>query len=116
MQHGSANNNSYQIEFETTGTNQVTFRLNDGLMSHDAVGTVLNPESWHHIAATWDGATMRLYIDCDQIASTTFTGTIASESDPGRPGLVSRLGSRCGRFPNDGRRPHTTSTARVNST
>ncbi len=36
----------------------------------------LDPGEWHHVAATWDGATQRLYLDGSQIASRVGSGTL----------------------------------------
>src|SRR5262249_22991444 len=31
---------------------------------------------WHHVAGTWDGAVLRMYLDGNEIGSTPYTGTI----------------------------------------
>jgi tartrate-resistant acid phosphatase type 5 len=39
-----------------------------------AGGMILQPQTWYHIAATYDGTTMRFYIDGTQTASTPYPG------------------------------------------
>lgn len=38
--------------------------------------------AWHHIAATYDGATLALYVDGAQVASAAATGPVAVTADP----------------------------------
>ena len=57
------------------------FRLKTGSTTHTLIGTqTLNPNTWYHIAATYDGSKMRLYIDGVEKGSLTKTGNIASSS------------------------------------
>jgi len=52
--------------------------------------TVLNTGQWYHVAATWDGATAKLYINGVLDSSTSRGGTIGTDTRPlyigGRPG------------------------------
>jgi hypothetical protein len=52
---------------------------NNGFLQSTAVG---QDTSWHHIAATYDGATMRLFIDGTQDASTAVSLSIPDTSQP----------------------------------
>ena len=36
--------------------------------------------TWQHIAATYDGATARFYVDGTQVASKTFTGNVGDSN------------------------------------
>lgn len=36
----------------------------------------------HHVAGTWDGTTMRLYLDMIELGSTPFTGLIPYDDNP----------------------------------
>ncbi|MCA9321799.1 MAG: IPT/TIG domain-containing protein [Planctomycetes bacterium] len=50
--------------------------------------TILNPtinlstQTWHHIAGTWDGSTMRVFLNGVQLASMPKTGTMLQTSGP----------------------------------
>jgi chitodextrinase len=57
------------------------FRLKTGSTTHTLIGTqTLNPNTWYHIVATYDGSKMRLYIDGVEKGGRTKTGNIASSS------------------------------------
>jgi hypothetical protein len=47
-------------------------------------------DAWHHLAGTYDGANVRLYIDGSLAATTPHAGTIAL-----RPGLTLCIGANC---------------------
>ena len=51
------------------------------------------PGFWSHVAATWDGAELRIYVNAVEKGKTAFQGTVAAQN-PGRP-LV--LGNYIGR-------------------
>jgi hypothetical protein len=79
--------NSYQIEFRPSQVGYVTFRLFDENGTHDVnAQTSIQPGEWHHIAGTWDGQTMRLYVDCEIVGSTPFSGRILYVGD--RPFII----------------------------
>lgn len=40
---------------------------------------------WHHVAATWDGSTVRLYVDGSEVATALLSGNY---SDPGKDTLI----------------------------
>ena len=49
----------------------------------DAFGTAALPaNTWSYLAETYDGSTLRLYVNGTQVASTAHTGTIATSTNP----------------------------------
>ena len=71
--------NSYQIEL-----NSFRFQLTDASGESHFVdaSSVPTPDVWQHVAATWDGSTMRLYLDRVEVGSTPFSGTIGYDANP----------------------------------
>jgi hypothetical protein len=53
-------------------------------ISKGTAGLMLN--AWAHLAATYDGANLRLYVNGVQVASSAVTGAIATTSGPLRIG------------------------------
>src|SRR5207248_2463970 len=45
-------------------------------------GGPVQPGWWHHLAATWDGATLRLYLDGSQVSTAVGTGSINASTQP----------------------------------
>jgi hypothetical protein len=58
----------------------VYLQVGGGWQTLSAVYPSLN--AWHHLAATYDGATMKLYIDGTLAASRAQTGTITTNANP----------------------------------
>jgi hypothetical protein len=71
--------NSYQIEL-----NPFRFQLTDTSSQDHIIGASSDPSPnvWHHVAATWDGSTMRLYLDRVEVGSGPFSGTIGYDANP----------------------------------
>jgi len=61
---------------------------NNGLLTFNLSnqGTVVAPLPgtgvWHYVVGSYDGATMKIYVDGQLVASHTATGTLATSSDP----------------------------------
>lgn len=49
--------------------------------STNAIGAALAPGVWYHLAMTYDGATLRLYVNGGQVASTAAVGTLPLTDD-----------------------------------
>jgi hypothetical protein len=49
-------------------------------------GTSLPTRTWSHVATTWDGATLRLYVNGVQVGSKAVAGTLPTTSNPLRIG------------------------------
>lgn len=71
--------NSFQIEL-----NPFRFQLTDILGDDHFAAAASSPtlNAWHHVAGTWDGITMRLYLDKTLLASSPFAGTIGYDRNP----------------------------------
>lgn len=64
----------YEIGFGiSTSGSSLTAGYYTGSAWQIVTGTALTLNAWHHIAATWDGTTLRLYADGAQVATATPT-------------------------------------------
>ena len=76
------NDNFYLEATSTNGSRPDAGTIAGGSYA-DAFGTAALPaNSWSHLTETYDGATLRLYVNGTQVASTAHTGTIASSTNP----------------------------------
>ena len=66
---------SYQLEYKFS---QIVFTLWDSLggMTTLAADARITPKKWHHIAATYDGANMKVYLDSNAIGGKDINITI----------------------------------------
>lgn len=71
--------NSYQLELS-----DFRFILSDAFGNEYPIGPGFepSPNTWHHIAGTWDGSTMRLYLDGLLVATRAFAGPIGYDANP----------------------------------
>lgn len=68
---------TYSLEAYSSG---VQMRIYNGSTSVAVTGGTLTANTWHHVVGTWNGATVRLYLDGVGIGTTgTITGTIPSD-------------------------------------
>jgi hypothetical protein len=75
-------NTGYIFPRTDDGWSHVVLYLHLGGSWRTLSATYPSLNTWHHLAATYDGAMMRLYIDGVQAASQAQTGTIATNSNP----------------------------------
>ncbi|MBP6335812.1 MAG: T9SS type A sorting domain-containing protein [Bacteroidia bacterium] len=54
---------------------------NDSWKEVISAAGALQLNTWHHVAGTFSGTKLRIYIDGNQVGSRNFTGTIANSSD-----------------------------------
>ena len=64
----------------------------NGAVDYFASPTALAVNTWSHVAVTWDGSIMRLYINGVEAASKSRTGTLQSTTTPLRIGNNSPYG------------------------
>jgi Concanavalin A-like lectin/glucanases superfamily len=95
LRKGEANPNNYQLAI---ADGRVTLYLNDSDSAGIRGNTVLNPDQWYHVAATWDGATAKIYVN-GQLDNTpvAHASTIGTDTRPlyigGQPGSDQFKGS-----------------------
>lgn len=71
---------AYDIRTDQSGT--VRFSLNIEKAWNHVIGSVLKADTWYHIAGTYDGSTMILYLDGVAIGNTAASGGINVIVDP----------------------------------
>src|SRR5438046_5942311 len=73
-------NDNYYLEVTSTNSSRPAM---GGTFGSDLVGTsALTANTWAHLAATYDGATMGLYVNGVQVTSRAQTGAIATSTNP----------------------------------
>ena len=76
-------NDNYYLEGTSSNASKPDGGLIAGGSYADAYGTAaLTANTWSYLAVTYDGATVRLYVNGTQVASTAHTGTIATSTNP----------------------------------
>ena len=71
---------------EANGGVPGTYATTGGTFARADGTTSLGLNTWRFVAATYDGATLRLYVDGTQVASKAATGSIATSTSPLRIG------------------------------
>ena len=75
-------NDNYYLEATSTNASKPDAGLIAGGSYADAVGTAkLTANTWAYLTETYDGSTLRLYVNGTQVASTAHTGTIATSTN-----------------------------------
>jgi fibronectin type 3 domain-containing protein/predicted transcriptional regulator len=76
-------NDNYYLEATSTNASKPDAGLIAGGSYGDAYGTAALPaNTWSYLAETYDGTTLRLYVNGTQVASTAHTGAIATSTNP----------------------------------
>lgn len=78
----SISNNYYILQFTASNLLNLTLADTTTVYSVSSNSTITDTNSWHHIVGTWDGATMRLFINGIQDKNTAaFTGPLDVDND-----------------------------------
>jgi hypothetical protein len=78
---GSADGQGYEFGLHSSG--RLRFTLNDAVGGADLLGsTIVGDNMFHHAAATYDGVTMRIYVDGQLDAEKTIATTIVYPDGP----------------------------------
>ena len=76
-------NDNYYLEATSTNASKPDAGLIAGGSYADAYGSAaLTANTWTFLAETYDGATLRLYVNGTQVASTAHTGSISTSTNP----------------------------------
>ncbi len=76
-------NDNYYLEATSTNASKPDGGLIAGGSYADAYGTAALPaNTWSYLTETYDGATLRLYVNGTQVASTAHTGSISTSTNP----------------------------------
>jgi hypothetical protein len=90
--------NTWQIE--TSTTNQIMFTSSHGGLANTRIAALssLVIGQWHHVAATFDGATKRLYVDGAMASSAALPNALAYDVQPVWIGCDNNNGTPAMRF------------------
>ena len=76
-------NDNFYLEATSTNSSHPDAGMIAGGSYADAFGTAaLTANTWSYLTETYDGSTLRLYVNGTQVASTAHTGTIATSTNP----------------------------------
>ena len=69
----SGNNGSYQFYFRNTGTSIAFWTVADGVVAQDPNASRIRANIWHHVVATRESGTVKLYVDGTEVATGSCT-------------------------------------------
>ena len=75
-------NDNFYLEATSSNASAPDAGLIAGGTYADAFGTALAANAWSYLTETYDGSTLKLYINGTQVASTPHTGAIATSTNP----------------------------------
>ena len=80
---------SYLLSVEGAGDDKAQFAVNTGSNGVAIGSTALAIGTWHHLVGTYDGMTVRVYVDGVEDGTASLTGNISSTTAPVRIGMGS---------------------------
>ncbi len=89
----------FDLRVTATAAVQATLELDGSPATVTSAGGAVGLGAWHHLAATWDGTTVRLYVDAIEVASGAAAGQLGT--DPAGSVTVGNVAG--GTAPLDGR-------------
>ncbi len=95
----TAANRLFELRITTAGELQTTLSLAGSPVTSTSGAGAVGLGTWHHVAATWDGSTVRLHVDGGEVTSGPASGPL--DTDPGIAVTVGNLAD--GSAPTDGR-------------
>jgi hypothetical protein len=90
-------NTAYQLFADTYSGNEFIFQINSDAQAKGGIPAV---GVWTHVAGTYDGANLKLYVNGELVATTPYTGAITATSGPLKIGAFDYLGNPW--YPMDG--------------
>lgn len=72
----------YHLDLRPDGAINFSLGLSNGRVPLQTDPAVISANQWHHVAATYDGTTMRIFIDGIEEISTSASGSIQNFSEP----------------------------------
>lgn len=70
----------YELLIDSS-SNEAVARLDIGGVLREVRGGLVPTSSWHHVTATWDGSTIRLFVDGVQVDSLLASGALSTDLD-----------------------------------
>lgn len=81
------------------GNGKLSFNFASGVSWHTVVSaSIMSTNTWHYVTGTFDGSTLKIYIDGNLVGSTSFSGTINVSPEPVTIGKTPYSGSSTPRF------------------
>lgn len=77
LRKGEGNPNNYQLAI---ADGQVALYLDENDNQGTRSSTTLNTDQWYHVAATWDGTQVKIYVDGTLETTQSRTGTISTDT------------------------------------
>ena len=92
---------THQQYFINFSSSNLSFRIFDGGSAQTVSYSIdLRDDKWHHVAGTYDGSNLKLYLDGVEVATQAYSGDIDSEGT-NEPVFIGQRGDNARRFYGD---------------